>query len=125
MVPARARLPARATKARKREPEGTCESVSKADRRLFTGDFRRGGASRAVNHKEYAVVNLDDLERFDAGTEVTPDLLIGCGIVKKVMDGVKILGYGELTKALTVKAHKFSKTAEEKIKAVGGTAEVL
>ena len=71
------------------------------------------------------MVNLDDLERFDAGTEVTPELLIGCGVIKKVLDGVKILGYGELTKALTVKAHKFSKTAEEKIKAVGGTAEVL
>jgi len=79
----------------------------------------------ALNHKEFAIVNLDDLERFDAGTEVTPEVLLASGIVRKVMDGVKILGYGELTKALTVKAHKFSKSAEEKVKAVGGSAEVL
>jgi len=80
---------------------------------------------RNVNRTEYAVVNLDDLERFDAGTEVNPDLLIGCGIVRSPKDGIKILGQGEVTKALTVRAHKFSKSAEEKLKAVGGTAEVL
>jgi large subunit ribosomal protein L15 len=84
---------------------------------------RRG--FRNVNRKEYAIVNLDDLERFDAGTEVTPELLVESGIVKKVMDGIKVLGDGELTKALTVRAHKFSKSAEEKVKAAGGTAEVV
>lgn len=80
---------------------------------------------RNVNRKEYAIVNLDDLERFEAGTEVTPDLLIENGIVKNSKDGIKILGNAEVTKALTVRAHKFSKSAEEKIKAAGGSAEVL
>jgi len=84
---------------------------------------RRG--FRNVNRKEYAIVNLDDLERFEAGTEVTPDLLVESGIVKKVMDGIKLLGDGELTKALTVRVHKFSKSAEEKVRAAGGTAEVI
>ncbi|MCE5200663.1 MAG: 50S ribosomal protein L15 [Armatimonadota bacterium] len=80
---------------------------------------------RNVNRKIFAVVNLDDLERFDAGTEVTPDVLIESGLIKNILDGVKVLGDGELTKALTVKVHKFSKSAEEKLKAAGGTAEVL
>ena len=84
---------------------------------------RRGFRNRS--RKVYAIVNLEDLERFDAGTEITPEMLIGNGLVKKVMDGVKILGDGEITKALTVRAHKFSKSAEEKLKAAGGTAEVL
>lgn len=84
---------------------------------------RRG--FRNITRKEYAVVNLDDLERFDAGTEITPELLISTGLVKKMMDGIKVLGDGELTKALTVRAHKFSKSAEEKVKTAGGTAEVI
>ena len=71
------------------------------------------------------ILNLDDLERFDAGVEITPDLLKDSGMVRGIKDGVKILGDGELTKALTVRAHKFSKSAEEKIKAAGGTAEVV
>jgi large subunit ribosomal protein L15 len=83
---------------------------------------RRG--FRPLTRKEYAVVNLDDLERFEAGTEVTPQLLISSGVVKKLKDGIKILGDGEVTKALTVRAHKFSKSAGEKIQAAGGTAEV-
>jgi large subunit ribosomal protein L15 len=80
---------------------------------------------RNVNRKEYAVVNLDDLERFDAGTEVNPDILISSGVIKNLKDGVKILGNGELTKALSVRAHKFSKSAQEKLIAAGGTAEVI
>lgn len=85
---------------------------------------RRG--FRNITRKEYAVVNLDDLEeRFESGTEITPELLVASGLVKKVKDGIKILGDGELTKSFKVKAHKFSKTAEEKIKAVGGSVEVL
>ena len=75
--------------------------------------------------KEYAVVNLERLDLLEAGTVVTPELLKELGIVKKSMDGIKILGDGEMSKALTVRAHKFSKTAEEKIKASGGTIEVL
>lgn len=75
--------------------------------------------------KVYAIVNLEQLEQFDAGTVVTPELLKEMGIVKKLEDGLKALGEGEITKALTVKAHKFSKTAEEKIKAAGGSTEVI
>lgn len=74
---------------------------------------------------EYAEVNLRNLERFDAGTEVTPELLIAAGVIEKVLDGVKILGSGELTKPLTVKAHRFSKSAVEKIEGAGGKAEVI
>lgn len=74
---------------------------------------------------EYAEVNLRNLERFDAGTEVTPELLIEAGVIEKVLDGVKILGSGELSKPLTVKAHRFSKSAVEKIEGAGGKAEVI
>ena len=77
------------------------------------------------NRLEYAVVNLSDLNRFEAGTEVTPELLKEVGLAKKVVDGIKILGNGNLEKALTVKAHKFTKVAEEKISAAGGKAEVI
>ena len=81
---------------------------------------------RNINHKEFTVVNLDDLENhFDEGTEVTPEALIKLGIISKPKDGVKILAFGELTKKLVVKAHKFSKTAEEAIKAKGGEAVTL
>ncbi len=74
---------------------------------------------------EYEVVNLDALaERFDAGTEVTPDLLRERGLVGK-RGQIKVLGRGDLAKALTVRAHKFSGKAAEKIAAAGGTAEVL
>ena len=64
--------------------------------------------------KEYATVNVGDLNRFEANTEVTPELLREVGLVKQVIDGVKILGDGELDRALTVKAVKFTKTAAEK-----------
>lgn len=75
--------------------------------------------------KEYNVVNLSDLEeRFESGAEVTLETLIESGLVKKVLDGVKVLGDGDLTKALTVKVNKVSKTAAEKIAAAGGKVEV-
>lgn len=77
------------------------------------------------NRKEYAIVNLSTLNRFQEGTEVTPALLKDAGVVKNFKDGLKILGDGELTVKLHVKAHKFSKSAQEKITAVGGTAEVI
>lgn len=77
------------------------------------------------NRKEYAIVNLSTLNRFEEGTEVTPALLKNAGVVKNFKDGLKILGDGELTVKLHVKAHKFSKSAQEKITAVGGTAEVI
>ena len=73
----------------------------------------------------YATVNVSDLERFEEGTEVTKELLIEAGLIKKELDGIKVLGNGELTKKLTVKANKFSSTAKTKIENVGGTTEVI
>lgn len=78
-----------------------------------------------VNRKEFAVVNLNDLNAFEAGTEVTPELLLSTGMVKNPKDGIKILGNGELTVNVTVKAHKFSASAVEKIQAAGGQSEVI
>lgn len=75
--------------------------------------------------KEYAVVNLGALERFDSGTVVTPELLKESRVIGEIKDGVKILGDGELTKKLTVRAHHFSKSAQEKIAALGGAAETI
>ena len=73
----------------------------------------------------YATVNVGDLEKFEEGTTVTKELLIEAGLVKKELDGIKVLGNGELTKKLTVKADKFSSTAKAKIENVGGTTEVI
>ncbi|GEN88596.1 50S ribosomal protein L15 [Oceanobacillus sp. FSL W8-0428] len=78
-----------------------------------------------INRKEYAIVNLDTLNRFEEGTEVTPELLLETGVVSKLNAGVKILGKGQLEKKLTVKAHKFSASAKEAIEAAGGQSEVI
>ena len=90
--------------------------------------FRRL-SKRGFNNYEfrtvYATVNVGDLERFEEGTTVTKELLIEVGLVKKELDGIKVLGNGELTKKLTVKADKFSSTAKAKIENVGGTTEVI
>ena len=75
--------------------------------------------------KEYATVNVGSLEIFEDGTVVTVALLKEAGLVKQVLDGVKILGGGELTKKLTVQAAAFSASAKEKIEAAGGKAEVI
>lgn len=75
--------------------------------------------------KEFALVNVKDLNIFADGTEVTPELLQAHGLIKKINDGVKILGDGELERTLTVKAHKISKQAEEKVVAKGGKVEVI
>lgn len=74
--------------------------------------------------KTYSIVNVSDLNRFEDGTEVTAELLKEARIIRKMNDGLKVLGNGEITKKLTVKADKFTKTASEKITAAGGTAEV-
>lgn len=84
-------------------------------KRGFTNIFR----------KEIVAINVAALNRFDGGTEVTPELLLETGVIKAVKDGVKILGEGDLDRALTVKAHSFSKKALEKIAAAGGKAEVI
>lgn len=78
-----------------------------------------------INSKEIAYVNVSALERFDNGTEVTVNTLIEEGIIKNSKDGVKILGNGELTKKLTVKANAFSAGAIAKIEAAGGKTEVI
>lgn len=75
--------------------------------------------------KVYAIVNVKTLNQFDEGTVVTPELLLERGIIKDLYDGVKILGDGVLEKPLTVKAHKFSEQAKEKIIASGGSVEVI
>lgn len=84
---------------------------------------KRGFVSR--NKKVYNLVNLRDLEAFDAGTVVDLEQYGKAGLVSGVKDGIKILADGELTKSLTVYAHKFSKTAAQKIEAAGGKVEVL
>lgn len=78
-----------------------------------------------INRKEYAIVNLSTLDRFENGTEVTPQLLMESGIVKNLKSGVKVLGNGKLTKKLTVKANKFSASAVSAIEAAGGKTEVM
>lgn len=75
--------------------------------------------------KEYAIVNVSDLNKFTEGTVVDAELLKAAGLIKKTCDGVKVLGDGELTTKLTVKAAKFTKSAVEKIEKAGGKAEVM
>ncbi len=90
--------------------------------------FRRlpkRGFSNAMFKKEYAIINISDLEKFEDGAVVTPELLKEMGILKNQLSGIKVLGNGELTKKLTVKAQKFSSTAIEKIESKGGKAEVI
>ncbi len=84
-------------------------------KRGFTNIFR----------KEYAIVNLSDLSRLSGTDTVTPELLMQNGMVSDIKNGVKILGNGDLTQKLTIRAHKFSKSAMEKIQAAGGKAEVI
>ena len=130
----------------KRRGRGTATGQGKTGGRGMNGQNSRSGGGvrlgfeggqmplyrrlpkRGFNNKwakEYTEVNVRDLNKFEAGTEVTPELLKEAGLVKQVVDGIKILGNGELEKALTVKAQKFTKTAAEKISAAGGKAEVI
>ncbi|GKV66313.1 MULTISPECIES: 50S ribosomal protein L15 [Sporosarcina] len=78
-----------------------------------------------INRKDYAIVNLDTLNRFEEGTEVTPELLIETGVVSNAKSGIKILGNGTLEKKITVKANKFSASAKEAIEKAGGQTEVV
>jgi large subunit ribosomal protein L15 len=84
-------------------------------KRGFTNTFR----------KEYIVLNVRDLNAFDEGAEVSPQTLIESGYVKNMRDGLRILGEGDLTRKLTVRAHHFTGSAKAKIEAAGGSAEVL
>ncbi|MBE6125616.1 MAG: 50S ribosomal protein L15 [Erysipelotrichaceae bacterium] len=78
-----------------------------------------------INRKEYAVINVAQLNNFADGAEVTPAVLKEMGLVKNAKDGIKVLGEGELEKKLTVKANKFSKSAAARIEKAGGTVEVI
>ena len=94
---------------------GQMKMTQRLPKRGFTNNFRT----------VYAAINVERLEIFEDGATVTPVDLIEAGIIKNVCDGIKIMGNGELTKKLTVKASKFTASAKEKIEAVGGKAEVL
>ena len=134
------------TKAPKRKGRGTATGQGKTAGRGMNGQNSRSGGGVRLGFEggqmplyrrlpkrgftniwgtEYTVINVDDLNRFEAGTVVTPELLKEAGSVKKAKDGIKILGNGKLEKSVEVKAHKFSKTAIEKIEAAGGKAEVI
>ena len=84
---------------------------------------KRGFTNR--NSLEIIAINVSTLERFENGTEVTPEVLLNEGVINKIADGVKILGNGELTKKLNVKVNAYSASAKEKIEKAGGTAEVI
>ena len=90
---------------------------------LFRRMPKRG--FKNINRKEYAIVNLETLNKFEDGAEVTPALLVESGIIKDEKDGIKVLGNGTLNKQLTVKASKFSAPAKEAIESKGGKAEVI
>ncbi|ENI8614604.1 50S ribosomal protein L15 [Listeria monocytogenes] len=90
---------------------------------LFRRIPKRGFTN--INRKEFAIVNLDVLNRFEDGTEVTPELLVETGIIRNEKSGIKILSNGNIEKKLTVKANKFSAAAKEAIETAGGKTEVI
>jgi large subunit ribosomal protein L15 len=94
---------------------GQMPLVRRLPKRGFTNIFR----------KEFVIVNVGQLDRFPAGSEITPEVLLAEGVVSQLRDGVKILGDGSLSHKLTVRAHKFSKKAQELIEAAGGSCEVI
>ena len=135
------------TKARKRLGRGQGSGLGKTSGKGEKGQKARSGVSikpwfeggqtslfkklpkRGFNNAqfrtEYAIINLSDLNRFEDGTEVTPELLIETGIIKKPLAGIKVLANGKLEKKLKVKAHRFSSVAVTKIEELGGTTEVI
>ena len=136
-----------ATKTRKRVGRGTGSGLGKTSGKGHKGQNARSGGgvrpgfeggqlplfrrlpkrgfSNAMFKTTYAVLNLDDLNKFEENTEITPELLKEMGILKNQLDGVKVLGNGTLEKKLTVKANQFSKKAKEEIEKLGGKAEVI
>lgn len=138
--------PIGSTKNPKRKGRGTATGQGKTAGRGMNGQNSRSGGGvrlgfeggqmplyrripkrgfKNVFKKEWSIMNVSDLNSYDEGTVITPELLIADGKVKQVTAGVKILGDGELEKKLTVQANKFSKAAIEKIEAAGGKAEVI
>lgn len=134
-------------KARKRVGRGPGSGMGKTSTRGENGQKSRSGASipawfqggqsplyrripkRGFNNArfttKYQVLNLSDFDRFNDGDVVTPELLKELGIVKKELSGIKVLGNGELTKKITIKANRFSSKAVTKIESAGGKAEVI
>ena len=134
-------------KANKRVGRGPGSGTGKTSGRGQKGQKSRSGVSisawfqggqtplyrripkRGFNNKrfrtEFAVINLSDLNRFEDGTNVTPELLIETGVIKKPLAGIKVLANGKLEKKVNVKAHRFSSKAVTKIEEVGGTTEVI
>ena len=136
-----------AKKAPKRKGRGTATGQGKTAGRGMNGQNSRSGGGTGPGFEggqmplyrripkrgftniwrtEYSILNVDDLNRFEAGAVVTPDMLKEAGLVKQMKNGgIKILGNGELEKNITIQAHKFSKSAIEKIESAGGKAEVI
>ncbi len=133
-------------KARKRVGRGRASGWGKTSSRGHKGQYARSGHKhkptfeggqmplvrrlpkrgfKNVNRIEAIPVNVSSLDRFDEGTEVTPELLLQAGLTHNRAKKVKILGQGDLTRKLTVKAHAFSATAQQKIEAVGGVCEII
>lgn len=135
-----------ARKDKKRVGRGHGSGMGKTSTRGHKGQWARSGGGvrpgfeggqmplsrrlpkRGFNNifaKVYTTINVSELEAFEAGTEITAEMLKDAGMIKKINDGLKVLGDGELTKKLNVKAAKFTKSAIAKIEAVGGSAEVV
>ena len=87
--------------------------------------FKRGEGMNVINRVRYAEVNLDQLEQFDADTEITPDVLLEMGLIDDLSMPVKILGRGDVSAALKVKTHAISKGAQDKIEGAGGSVEII
>lgn len=132
--------------ARKRVGRGTSSGYGKTAGKGTKGQLaRQGGKTRLgfeggqmplfrrlpkrgfknVNRKEYAIVNLSDLNRFDDGAEITAKVLLDAGVIKKELSGVKLLANGELNKKLTVRVNKASEAAKKAVEAAGGSIEVM
>ncbi|NUF97673.1 50S ribosomal protein L15 [Lactobacillus mellis] len=133
-------------RSRKRVGRGTSSGYGKTAGRGQKGQLARsGGKTRLgfeggqmplfrrmpkrgfnnINRREYAIINLDDLNQFRAGSEVNARVLLEAGVIKKELSGIKLLANGELKKKLTVKVNKVSKAAKEAVEAAGGTIEVI
>lgn len=140
------RAPQGATRAPKRKGRGTATGQGKTAGRGMNGQKSRSGGGTRLGFEggqmplyrrlpkrgftniwgtEYTIINVEELNRFEAGTVITQEVLEESGLVKQVKDGIKVLGQGNINVALTVKADKFSKSAVEKIEAAGGKAEVI
>ncbi len=115
----------RGQKGQKARSGGSINPVFEGGQLPLYRRLPKRGFSNALFKKEYAVINVSDLNIFDDGTVVTPALLKEKGIIKKQLNGIKILGSGTLSKKLTIQAHKFSSSALEKIKVSGSKAEVI